>query len=124
MIRVTAKRLDLHALDDGEELRILTGARSVQIFGTGSAGKVSTWITPTGLGERWPCEEDVRNRWLDLSALAPLRMYWLSAHYTQPGDRASVRIHFRDITPGSGSGKLPESTDTGIASGRLLGVRR
>jgi hypothetical protein len=100
MIRVSARHLDLHALDHEEEIRILAGTTSVQIFSDEHAGDISMNVRPTGSGDRWIEQGGAKNRWLNLASLMPLRMYWLTAHRTDPADRSSVVIQFRDITPG------------------------
>jgi hypothetical protein len=103
MIRVSARHLDLHALDHEEEIRILAGTTSVQIFSADHAGDISMNVSPTGSGDRWIEQDGAKNRWLNLTSLMPLRMYWLAAYRADPADRSSVVIHFRDITPGVSS---------------------
>ncbi|MFE0472399.1 hypothetical protein ACFW2V_12365 [Streptomyces sp. NPDC058947] len=99
MIRVNARRLDLHALEQGEEVRILTGTGSVKIISSDFSGEVSTNITPTGTGERWIEEDGLKNRWLGLPSLHPRRMYRITARRVDPADSTSAVIHFRDETP-------------------------
>lgn len=119
MIRVNAQRLDLHALDPGEEVRVLTGTSGIQIISTDRAGEVSLGLVPTGSGERWIPEGNVKNRWLRLPSLDPLRMYWLTVRRPDPADRDTTVVHFRDITPGNESGNIPEDASRSLL-GRLL----
>jgi hypothetical protein len=119
MIRVNAQRLDLHALDPGEEVRILTGTSGIQIISADRAGEISLGLVPTGSGERWIPEGNVKNRWLRLPSLDPLRMYWLTARRPDPTDRDSTVVHFRDITPGKETEATPKSTGQSLF-GRLL----
>lgn len=99
MIRVNARRLDLHALEQGEEVRILTGTGNVKIISSGFTGEVSANIAPTGTGERWIEEGGLKNRWLGLPSLHPQRVYRITARRADPADRTSAMIHFRDETP-------------------------
>lgn len=116
---VSNRRLDLHALDAGEEVRLLTGMSGIQIISTSRAGIIPVNLAPTGIGERWIPDGNVKNRWLHLPSLDPLRMYWLTTWRTDPADRDSTVVHFRDITPGKESEATPKNTGQSLFD-RLL----
>lgn len=107
MIRVSARRLDLHALDNNEQLRIITGACSVQITSDSTSGTVEAGIEPTGAGEPWIAEGEWKNRWLSLGALHPLRIYSLTARRREDAEPGDVVIVFRDETPESHAARIP-----------------
>lgn len=119
MIRVNAQRLDLHALDPEEEVRILTGTSGIQIISADRAGEISLSLVPTGSGERWIPEGNVKNRWLRLPSLGPLRVYWLTVRRPDPADRDTTVVHFRDITPGKEPEVAPKDSGQSLFS-RLL----
>lgn len=123
MIHVSAQRLDLHALDDREEIRVLTGAGGIQILAGNCTGGVATQIMPTGVGKKWIADENVKNRWLNLAALEPMRLFWLTALRGDPSDRSSTVILFRDITPSKPNETKTEAPTDQKAPKRLLGRR-
>lgn len=103
MIRVSDGRLDLHALETGEEIQVRTGVNVAWVRAGDRAGGVHARVRPTGRGVVWGEEDGWRNRWLNLAALQPSRAYLLKAHRADPRDKSSVVIHFRDITAAQGA---------------------
>lgn len=97
MLCVSAQRLDLYELAPGEEVRIVAGMGNIRIHSNHADVTVNT--PPRGSGPMWLAEGDKKDRWLNLAALHPLRVYWLTALQGKDGDGNTPRIHFRDVTP-------------------------
>lgn len=120
MIRISAKKLDLHSLENGQGVTILTGSNGIQMITGPGAGDVHVGFAVTGAGPAFLSDENQTIRWLNLEALAPCKMYRLEVERTPNG---STAIEFKDITPKAASPADAERNDWGVL-GRLLDVRR
>jgi hypothetical protein len=95
VIHVSARRLDLHKLEDGERITILTGSNGIQVI-TGGAGDVHLGFAAVSRGPLFIGDGLHPNRWLNLEALQPLKLYHLQA---LRADGDGVEFELRDNTP-------------------------
>jgi hypothetical protein len=120
VIRISAKRLDLCALENGEEIRIVTGTTGIQVIAGHRAGDIHVGIAATRKGLLFSKEGQWATRWLNLEALEPRRMYRVEV--TRSGE--DMMVDFEDITPGGPASETASGGRGWDILGRLLSGRR